>query len=723
MSLTPTVEEFEGKGWYLSLEGIQSIAAENEQASSLDEYIRYAKDMDLSLLTSQGFNKTNEKLKEIPSPVVLQIVQVRNIATPSIHAGESPRLLQATLTDGHKKWKAIEIRQQLDCLKLHTPPGTKFLVTKPIPVQDQILLLEPGMLKELGGHVQELVQAWRAGKQFLKRNRNGKDKENQDSGPPAFVPFKIKPKGEEPNGKPRGKKPSLEEETNKKEMRDSKPSRPKKGPAPKEEEKTGEKQAREEPKPEDKKKKNKKNKKKATPQAKGEEEAEAPAVKTETLGEKQPTAREPRTRSERSKKDATKENEDRTLSESRPEDDKKTAPLEETRTERNKRNRNKNKKATEDPPVGAESNHDEQVVRKSERIAKKKQEAKEADQEPTKNAGKKERKKRNEKANEPNSTGEDEPVKRERLSRKAKKPVAEEVQHPPTDPETTQVTSPLAETTEKGSRQRKPKKNLSEDHDEAAQVMRAKRKPRKERGTEEGFRVVNEDPINTRGNRKKQWEKRKESQGSLDTRGVPEPERPLAGKESQSEQTRVAERPRKQKASHSHTGRKERKGGPFKPEKTSTAREEKVRSEEGSFTQAETSLNTEPSLASPHPPASSDPTYGSKGYEYSQQNPYSYSNPPVYAVPQQTSNGQTGYYYSSQPYSMADYSMMVPVYPSTGVHQGVYGYPSADPQQQQYMQPVYYQQPYYSNSSYQPYYNHQSYYNTDTTNQHHSQKQ
>lgn len=48
--------------------------------------------------------------------------------------------------------------------RLQTPPGTKFLVTKPIPVQDQILLLEPGMLKELGGHVQELVQAWRAGK-------------------------------------------------------------------------------------------------------------------------------------------------------------------------------------------------------------------------------------------------------------------------------------------------------------------------------------------------------------------------------------------------------------------------------------------------------------------------------------------------------------------------------------------------------------------------------
>jgi hypothetical protein len=37
-------------------------------------------------------------------------------------------------------------------------------VTKPIEIKDQVLLLGPGMLTELGGHVQELVQAWRAGK-------------------------------------------------------------------------------------------------------------------------------------------------------------------------------------------------------------------------------------------------------------------------------------------------------------------------------------------------------------------------------------------------------------------------------------------------------------------------------------------------------------------------------------------------------------------------------
>lgn len=50
------------------------------------------------------------------------------------------------------------------CYRLHTPPGTKFLVKKPIEIKDQILILGPDMLIELGGHVQELVQAWRAGK-------------------------------------------------------------------------------------------------------------------------------------------------------------------------------------------------------------------------------------------------------------------------------------------------------------------------------------------------------------------------------------------------------------------------------------------------------------------------------------------------------------------------------------------------------------------------------
>jgi hypothetical protein len=61
---------------------------------------------------------------------------------------------------------------KLTCLihnRLHTPPGTKFLVTKPIEIKDQFMILGPGMLKELGGHVQELVQVWRSGKVSISR--------------------------------------------------------------------------------------------------------------------------------------------------------------------------------------------------------------------------------------------------------------------------------------------------------------------------------------------------------------------------------------------------------------------------------------------------------------------------------------------------------------------------------------------------------------------------
>lgn len=45
-----------------------------------------------------------------------------------------------------------------------TPPGSKFMITKPIQIREQLLLLGPGMLKPLGGHVQEMVHAWRSGK-------------------------------------------------------------------------------------------------------------------------------------------------------------------------------------------------------------------------------------------------------------------------------------------------------------------------------------------------------------------------------------------------------------------------------------------------------------------------------------------------------------------------------------------------------------------------------
>ena len=126
----------------------------------------------------------------MPSPCVLQVLEVRNIAVPSVNSTDKPRLLSVIFTDGSKKkYKGVEVIGKVDCIeyvfygkfelkkkthvciRLHTPPGTKYLVKKSIEVKDQILVLGPGMLEKLGGHVQELVQAWRAGKVSKRKDR------------------------------------------------------------------------------------------------------------------------------------------------------------------------------------------------------------------------------------------------------------------------------------------------------------------------------------------------------------------------------------------------------------------------------------------------------------------------------------------------------------------------------------------------------------------------
>ncbi|OBZ86937.1 hypothetical protein A0J61_05012 [Choanephora cucurbitarum] len=190
----PSIESFEAKGWFLSQEGVELIASENPEAKSLDDFINIAKDMDLRSISTKGWNKTGDKITHLPTPLVLQLLEVRNTAMPSTNQVEKPRLLSATFTDGKKKYKGAEVLGKVDSLKLHTPPGTKFFVKKSIDIQDQVLVLGPGMLDDIGGHVQELVQAWRAGKQFLKRfgGKSTAGKQEDQEGPPAFVPFKVK---------------------------------------------------------------------------------------------------------------------------------------------------------------------------------------------------------------------------------------------------------------------------------------------------------------------------------------------------------------------------------------------------------------------------------------------------------------------------------------------------------------------------------------------------
>ncbi|KAI9272364.1 hypothetical protein EDC94DRAFT_511564 [Helicostylum pulchrum] len=112
------MSEFEEKGWFLSPEGIELLKTEHPEAKTLQDYIQCAKDMDLRLLTTKGFNKTNEKVTVIPSPCVLQVLEIKNIAMPSTHQIENPRLLSVVFTDGSKKkFKAVEALGKVDCLK------------------------------------------------------------------------------------------------------------------------------------------------------------------------------------------------------------------------------------------------------------------------------------------------------------------------------------------------------------------------------------------------------------------------------------------------------------------------------------------------------------------------------------------------------------------------------------------------------------------------------
>ncbi|KAI8364336.1 hypothetical protein EDC96DRAFT_444331 [Choanephora cucurbitarum] len=113
----PSIESFEAKGWFLSQEGVELIASENPEAKSLDDFITIAKDMDLRSISTKGWNKTGDKITHLPTPLVLQLLEVRNTAMPSTNQVEKPRLLSATFTDGKKKYKGAEVLGKVDSLK------------------------------------------------------------------------------------------------------------------------------------------------------------------------------------------------------------------------------------------------------------------------------------------------------------------------------------------------------------------------------------------------------------------------------------------------------------------------------------------------------------------------------------------------------------------------------------------------------------------------------
>ncbi|CAO3593090.1 unnamed protein product [Absidia cylindrospora] len=209
-----SLDALEEKGWFFNQEGFDFLIEQVGTMLPWNKLLTWQRckweQTDLRELTEKGFRKGDlTKLSQLPSPLVLQVLQIQNIAVPSIQHVEKPRLLRVVFTDGSnkKKWIGAEILGQVESISLHTPPGSKFLLTKPIEIREQLLILGPGMLTCLGGQVQEMIQAWKAGKQFIKRTK-GNQTTSQEDLPPPFIPFKIKAgqatkeKSKEPKSQP-----------------------------------------------------------------------------------------------------------------------------------------------------------------------------------------------------------------------------------------------------------------------------------------------------------------------------------------------------------------------------------------------------------------------------------------------------------------------------------------------------------------------------------------
>jgi hypothetical protein len=71
--------------------------------------------MDLRILSNKGIPKTADN-NQVPSNVVLQVLEITNVSMPSVHQVENPRWLRIVFTDGKRKYKAIEMKK-LDCIR------------------------------------------------------------------------------------------------------------------------------------------------------------------------------------------------------------------------------------------------------------------------------------------------------------------------------------------------------------------------------------------------------------------------------------------------------------------------------------------------------------------------------------------------------------------------------------------------------------------------------
>ncbi|CAG8450650.1 5249_t:CDS:2 [Paraglomus occultum] len=192
-------DELEKSGWFLNEEGISQIADTLEcdiEALTVQQIIAEALNTDLRHISSGSLPRDITTKSHVSSPLVLQILSITNLSTPQQNQSNFPRLLQIEFTDGKKKVKGFEMLGEVEGITLNTPPGIKVSVQKNIVIRDNFLLLGPGMLKILGGEVDELTKEWKAGKQFINRSHKGAKKtgntSTQEDGPPPFVPFKVK---------------------------------------------------------------------------------------------------------------------------------------------------------------------------------------------------------------------------------------------------------------------------------------------------------------------------------------------------------------------------------------------------------------------------------------------------------------------------------------------------------------------------------------------------
>ena len=131
---------------------------------------------------------SKNKLKSLPSPVVLQITNIVNLSAPKANPDSSvaPRLLKIHMTDGKNSYPGIEI-SHIKSLSMKTPPGSKIKLTGNITISSGFILLNPQNIQFLGGNVEELVENWKVSQGVSKYNRIVSLSDG--SGPPPWVPF------------------------------------------------------------------------------------------------------------------------------------------------------------------------------------------------------------------------------------------------------------------------------------------------------------------------------------------------------------------------------------------------------------------------------------------------------------------------------------------------------------------------------------------------------